>query len=73
MKRGPKPTSGASGGPNGRKTTKFANRIIGTIQVPRSRFRSIFLAKDAKGAKKHQRYPKPLGELGALCENPIMA
>ena len=35
--------------------------------------RSVFLAKDAKGAKKHQRYPKPLGELGALCENPKMA
>ena len=37
--------------------------------------RSIFLAKDAKGAKKHMRGPKPLGapcrwrgKLGALCE-----
>ena len=27
-----------------------------------------FLAKDAEGAKKPSRCPKPLGELGALCE-----
>ena len=40
---------------------------------PKTASRSIFLAKDAKGAKKHLRYPKPLCELGALCENPKMA
>ena len=47
-----------------RKTGKFRS------QDP---VRSVFLAKDAKGAKKRQRYPKPLGEFGALCENPKMA
>ena len=35
--------------------------------------RSIFLAKDAKGAKKHLRCPKPLGDLGALCERNSLA
>ena len=35
---------------------------------PKTSSRSIYLAKDAKGAKKRLRCPKPLGELGALCE-----
>ena len=35
---------------------------------PKTPSRSISLAKDAKGAKKRLRCPKPLGELGAFCE-----
>ena len=40
---------------------------------PKTPSRPIFLATDAKGAKKRLRCPTPLGELGALCENPKMA
>ena len=47
--------------------TPFLGRI-GKIPAPRPPFRSIFLAKDAKSAKKPPKRPKLLGKLGALCE-----
>ena len=40
---------------------------------PKTLSRSIFLAKDAKDAKKRLRCLKPLGELGALCERNSLA
>ena len=47
--------------------TPFLGRI-GKIPAPRPPFRSIFLAKDAKSAKKPPKRPKLLGKLGALCK-----
>ena len=59
----------AERGPRGPKTG-FQREISDHRESsgPKTPARSIFLAKDAKGAKKHPRCPKPLRELGALCE-----
>ena len=74
---GPKLQKGAFGGhlgaQKGTKSQKTANfrlffGIIGKVGPPDSVL-VHFLAKDAEGAKKPLRCPKPLGELGALCEN----
>ena len=71
LKTGSETTKFAKNAKNGQKIRGFS-RKTGNFRS-QDPVRSVFLAKDAKGAKKHQRYPKPLGELGALCENPKMA